>query len=586
VQAPALTRQLSQATLMGLLAGDSGLSTSPHSSANVLRNICSAGAMTGLSDEEGLPFEAVIHFTNSDATLNLASPWKVMAPKTSTGTGFSIGSKRILTNCHVVADATSLRVFKHGVPGNYEARVLCESAVCDLALVTVDDESFWEGLPHVKFQEAVPNLDDTVCAVGYPLGATSVTLTRGVVSHVKMSDLSLTDFQEQQLTVQIDAAINPGNSGGPVFNQETGEVVGVAFSGRRDAEGMGFIIPTPVVRNFIAVYDLNGTFGRLPSLGIECQPLPNSAMRALVFGTGPKKPSHHDGILITRVDRFSCAEAAGIKAGDVLTAIDNERIGEEGDVMFRKHERVEYTYLITRKKVGDAVTLTLLRRSNTPESTSTCFDPNTLAVVKDAPKPELITLKLAVTLSPAHELLPRELKKDYHPEYAIIGGLVFIIAGLPLLEECKSRAQVSPPALALYATIHSLLEPKRDDKNKKEEPLDREAQAILCSDCLAHDINEGYQAFVGLRLEKINGVKIKNMAHLVETVVPLIEKDREPSASHAILSFFNMDHFAVFETSKLRSATPVIQKQHKIPSWTSIAIETPSSQGRKRTREE
>ena len=59
--------------------------------------------------------------------------------------------------------------------------MLCQSAVCDLALVTVDDETFWEGLPSVVFQESVPELDDTVCAVGYPLGASSVTLTRGVV---------------------------------------------------------------------------------------------------------------------------------------------------------------------------------------------------------------------------------------------------------------------------------------------------------------------------------------------------------------------------------------------------------------------
>ena len=113
-----------------------------------------------------IPFESVIHFENSDAKLNLAAPWKVHNPKCSTGTGFSIGNKRILTNCHVVRHATSLRVFKHGVPGNYEARVLCASAVCDLALVTVDDGAFWESMPTTSFQDAVPALDDTVVAVG------------------------------------------------------------------------------------------------------------------------------------------------------------------------------------------------------------------------------------------------------------------------------------------------------------------------------------------------------------------------------------------------------------------------------------
>ena len=126
-------------------------------------------------DGESLPYDAIIHFTNSDAVLDLFNPWKVNSPRVSTGTGFYIGDKRILTNCHVVKDTTSLRVFKHGCPGNFAARVLCASAICDLALVTVDDESFFAGLRAISFQQRVPDLDEEVCAVGYPLGAKSVT---------------------------------------------------------------------------------------------------------------------------------------------------------------------------------------------------------------------------------------------------------------------------------------------------------------------------------------------------------------------------------------------------------------------------
>jgi len=65
---------------------------------------------------------------------------------------------------------------------------------------------------------------------------------------------------------------------GPVFNQETNEVVGVAFCGRNDAEGVGYIIPTPVVRNFIAVFEATGTFGRLPAMGIHAEKLENDTL--------------------------------------------------------------------------------------------------------------------------------------------------------------------------------------------------------------------------------------------------------------------------------------------------------------------
>jgi len=331
---------------------------------------------------------------------------------------------------------------------------------------------------------------------------------------------------------------------------------------------------------------MGGTFARLPSLGIDAQPLTNSTMRSLVFRT--KKPGHHQGILVIRVERFSCAEAAGVKAGDILMAIDDEPIGEEGDVMFRRHERVDYQYVITRKKIGDIVKLKLLRASGgSAVSSGRTFDPTSLMVDKAAAPPgTLETLHLQATLAPTHDLLPRELKKDYAPEYALIGGLVFIIAGLPLEDLCKRKAQASSSAVALYQTVHDLLEPKRDGNEKPEDLPEKDSQAVLCSDWLAHDINEGYQPFVGLRLHKVNGVKVKNMAHLVELVAPLIDKSVEtPPAAHAILSFFNIDCFAVFETTKLRAATPVIQRQHKIPNWTSIATDAGQPQGQKRQRE-
>lgn len=524
-------------------------------------------------DDEGLklPFEAVIHITNRDAVVQLHSPWKVNSPTTSTGTGFSIGNKMILTNHHVVAFSTSLTVFKHGVPGNYAAKVLCESAVCDLAIITVDDDSFWDDLPAVEFQEKVPELDDTVCAVGYPLDAKSVTLTRGVVSNVQLQDLSLTEYQEPQLTIQIDAAINPGNSGGPVFNQATGEVVGVAFSGDLEAEGMGFIIPTLVVRNFLAVYEATGTFGRLPNLGVVTHKVTNTAMRTLLFGTGAP-PKHHDGVLITEVERFSCAEAAGVLPGDLLMAIDGMPISEDGEVQFRRHERVGFEYLITTKKVGDNVKLSLMRGPNAPKDASGVFDVNALVATQSTPHP----LELSVTLASSHNLVPRECGKDYHPEFIIIGGLVFVIAGLPLCEQAKEieRATHGRSMREIADTMECLLAPPTSmtqSSGVEDEPTRaRDAQALLCTNCLAHDVNEDYNRHVGKRLYKVNGTAIVNMKHAVDLLAPLLDPKAEAPSSHVVLHFYDSVKAAVFETEALRKATPTILHQHKIPSWTSL----------------
>ena len=75
---------------------------------------------------------------------------KVGDPQASTGTGFYLGDKTIISNSNVIHNNTSIRLERHGQRGNFAGRVFCESELCDLALLTVDDETFWEGVPDVK----------------------------------------------------------------------------------------------------------------------------------------------------------------------------------------------------------------------------------------------------------------------------------------------------------------------------------------------------------------------------------------------------------------------------------------------------
>merc|ERR1712159_111945 len=88
--------------------------------------------------------------------------------------------------------------------------------------------------------------------------------------------------------------------------------------------------------------------------------------------------------------------------------------------------------------------------------------------------------------------------------------------------------------------------------------------------CLAHDINEGYRGFLGQRLLKINGTKVRNMRSLVERMAPLLDASVQPPRSHVIVNWHGHQDAAVFETGALRDATPTILRQHKVPSWTSM----------------
>ncbi|MGF3555330.1 MAG: S1C family serine protease, partial [Thermoplasmatota archaeon] len=142
------------------------------------------------------------------------NPWNMMGPSSVTGSGAIIEGNRILTNAHVVSDLTFLQVRRYGDTQRYPARLLAISHQCDLALITVDDPHFFQGIEPLIIGD-LPATNQEVLVYGFPMGGDTLSITKGVVSRIEHqpyvhSSISL-------LAGQIDAAINPGNSGGPVI---------------------------------------------------------------------------------------------------------------------------------------------------------------------------------------------------------------------------------------------------------------------------------------------------------------------------------------------------------------------------------
>ena len=548
------------------------------------------------SSPDAMPFGALIHFTNYPVMTNFLEPWKTSQGAPSTGTGFvisPIAARTILTNSHVVHAAASLRVEAHGRAGNYEGRVLCESEQCDLALVTVDDDSFWEDMPATHFAVDAPQLDDTVIAVGYPLGATSITVTRGVVSRVLMMDFTLMNFTRQRVlpAVQIDAAINPGNSGGPVFAQTSNKVVGVAFAGRSQAAGHGYIIPVMVVQMFLdAFYKTRSpSFGKLPSLGLSTQKLVNPNLRAMAFGGGV--PKHKAGILVVDIDPLGNAKRDGIKVGDVVMKVDGAVVSEKGEVAFRGFELIEWLYKVTLKPIGSTVELVVLRRKSdaaeaegaaaaapvaegtpSPSPGPTTASDGEKAAVGGEPtaaerarsaevrrylvKAEVEEVTVPVTLRAEPGWDPpfaSLLGVDFTPGWCVFGGLVFLRLGEPLIRELLSDESRVGDALGL---VYNLAPRKQED-----------AEYIWLADILPNALNVGYDRFSGQTLSMFNGTKVLNLAHLAT----LIDRNTD---EYAIFQFSNSppSSMLVFRMEDCRKTQDAILGQHKIPSWISPDI--------------
>ncbi len=183
-------------------------------------------------------------------------PWHAGAISSATGSGCVIAGRRIVTAAHVVARHTYLKVRRHGETRKHDARVLFISHEVDLALLTVDDPGFFEGVEPLGLGP-LPTTQSRVTVLGFPMGGDTLSLTTGVVSRVEHVQYSHSGGEF--LAIQVDAAVNAGNSGGPVVAD--GQMVGVAIQSKGDAQNISRLVPTPVVRRFLDAWSTERTTG-------------------------------------------------------------------------------------------------------------------------------------------------------------------------------------------------------------------------------------------------------------------------------------------------------------------------------------
>jgi S1-C subfamily serine protease len=208
----------------------------------------SLSAQSAESELEAIQ-DSVIKIYTTQAAPDYFTPWRLLTPRQSSGSGSVIAGNRILTNAHVVANASYVQAQKHNDPKRYLARVVFVSHDADLALITVDEEGFFNDLEPLALGE-LPEPQREVSVFGYPMGGKSLSITKGILSRVEQQIYA--HAGAYLLAGQIDAAINPGNSGGPVIVDR--EIIGVvmqANSGGR-SENLGYFVPPSIIAHVLA----------------------------------------------------------------------------------------------------------------------------------------------------------------------------------------------------------------------------------------------------------------------------------------------------------------------------------------------
>jgi serine protease Do len=236
------------------------------------------------------------------------------------GSGFFISADGYaVTNNHVVDKAEEVDVVTDDGK-TYTAKVIGTDPRTDLALIKVDGANF----PYAKLADKAPRIGDWVLAVGNPFGLGG-TVTAGIVS-ARGRDIGAGPYDD---FLQIDAPVNKGNSGGPTFDVD-GHVVGVntaIFSPSGGSVGIAFAIPASTVESVITQLKDKGSVTR-GWIGVQIQPVSQDIADSL----GLKST---DGALVAEPQAGSPAEKAGIKSGDLITAVNGEKIANARELARR-----------------------------------------------------------------------------------------------------------------------------------------------------------------------------------------------------------------------------------------------------------
>lgn len=397
-----------------------------------------------------------------------SKPWTKQAAREVSGTGVVIEGTRILTNAHVVLYASQIQVQPNQSGEKLTATVEFLARGIDLAVLKLEDETFFDTHLPLARADRLPQVKDSVLVYGYPTGGSSLSITKGIVSRIEFANYN---YPVSGLRVQIDAAINSGNSGGPALAGD--KVIGLAYSRLTAGDNIGYIIPGEEIDLFLK--DIaDGRYDGKPTMLDEFQPLTNPALRAYL-----KLDKTVSGVVLR--DPESDEADYPLKPWDVITHIGEVRIDDEGMVNVSPTLRLRFKYLIQHQAREGAVALTVLRGG----------------------KPQVIHLPVPAE----HPRLIANLEGSY-PPYFIYGPIAFTRGSTLFTAPLTANAKY----LTTFSGMGNPLATRLGDRPAFPD----EELVVVSSPFFPHKLVKGYSTPFSRVLKSVNGTAVRNLAHLVE----------------------------------------------------------------------
>jgi S1-C subfamily serine protease len=395
-----------------------------------------------------------------------AHPWQFYRTTSGRGSGVVISGNRILTAAHVIDYAEQIKVRKPGSDQLFDANLLFVSDASDLAILTITNPDFFEDTTPVDLGE-LPKLGDVVTTVGFPTGGSQLALTKGVVSRIDFDDYA--HSKASNLVIQIDAAINPGASGGGAFIN--GKLAGVTFQGLSgdDVENIGYIIPTPVVRQFFEDIKDNVVNG-VPALGISTQSMHNEQLREYY-----NMPAGMTGLLVITSIMNAANTSDVLLTDDIILSMDKQPVGNDGMVAFQSGDRMDLAAALRFRQIGELFELEILRQGKKQSISILLQEQN-------------ISTRPVKTHASTHV-----------PDYVVIGGLVIQELSFDYIDQYFTKTNT--PAWMKVA-----MDDFYDSPTK--------TRYLFISAVLPHASNTSYEGFEDVRITKVNETVVNNLEDL------------------------------------------------------------------------
>jgi len=436
---------------------------------------------------------------------DFSQPWSKQSAMEVTGTGFVVEGQRIMTNAHVVLYANQVQVQGNKSSDKISASIEYISPGMDLAVLQLEDPSFFESHPPLPRTNTLPAVRDSVLVYGYPMGGDNISITKGIVSRI---DFSSYNYDVAGVRVQIDAALNPGNSGGPALVGN--EVIGVAFSMLANSQNIGYIIPCEEIDIFLSDIADGRYDGKYVMLD-ELQTLENPALRDFL-----KLDRSIQGLVVNTP--FSTDTSYPLRQWDLISKIEGTPMDNQGNILLEDNLKINFSYLVQKLAKNGVIGLTVVRDD--------------------------MEVSVQLPVIPRRPRLIPHLMGTY-PSYFILGPITFSTASEDLVQAMMGGRSMMGNALSL--TGNPLLT-RRSDKPAFE----GEELVIVPSPLFAHSLASGYSHPTMSVVKAINDVPVKNLHHLVEIV-------RDSSDEYITIEFVgHITETLVFDRKEMMDATEEI----------------------------